>query len=88
MDTTDVVEPSQKPAPVRQSAAPFCVGDPIPTTLGSGDLARVLNLPEPTFYQYQKEGKFKRFEFRRPFGAKKYSGALVKRFLETGQEVA
>jgi hypothetical protein len=45
---------------------------------------RVLNLTEPTFYAYRKDGKLKRFEFRRPVGTKRYSGALVKRYLDQG----
>ena len=72
------------PLPIlgRQSADRYHVGDPIPNALGSGELMRVLNLTEPTFYIYQKAGKLKRFEFRRPVGSKKYSGALVKRYLD------
>ncbi len=78
--TTPQADPSP---PARQSAVkPYHVGEPIPNALGSGELMRVLNLTEPTFYAYQKEGKLKRFEFRRPVGTKRYSGKLVKRYLD------
>ena len=87
MSEIEVTPADSQPVPARQSAdRPYHVGDPIPNALGSGELMRVLNLTEPTFYAYQKAGKLKRFEFRRPVGTKRYSGALVKRYLD--QEIA
>lgn len=72
--------------PVRQSQSadrPYHVGEPLPNAMGPGELRRALNLTEPTFYAFQKAGKFKRFEFRRSVSpTKRYSGALVKRYLE------
>lgn len=68
----------------RQSAdRPGYVGEPMPNALGAEGLMRVLNLTPSTFYAYQKAGRLKRFEFRRPVSpTKRYSGALVKRYLE------
>ena len=71
------------PLPTQSADRPGHVGEPLPNALGSGELMRALNLKAPTFYAYQKAGKFKRFEFRRPVShAKRYSGALVKQYLE------
>jgi len=51
--------------------------------MGPGELRRALRLASSTFYAYQKEGRLKRFEFRRPVSPlKRYSGALVSRYLE------
>lgn len=76
--------PATPPVPGRQPAdRPLHVGDPLPNALGAEELMRALNLKSATFYAYQKAGKFKRFEFRRPVSyAKRYSGALVKQYLE------
>jgi hypothetical protein len=71
------------PAPPRPSDKRAYVGDPLPNAMGADELMRVLNLKPATFYNYQKAGKLKRFEFRRPVShTKRYSGALVKRYLE------
>lgn len=62
---------------------PYHVGEPLPNAMGCGELMRALNLRPGTFYAFQKAGKFKRFEFRRPVGRKKrYSGELVTRYLK------
>lgn len=82
MSEPERIQPDKLPVLGRQSADRYHVGDPIPNALGSGELMRVLNLTEPTFYAYRKDGKLKRFEFRRPVGTKRYSGALVKRYLD------
>jgi hypothetical protein len=59
------------------------VGEPLPNAMGCGELMRALNLKPATFYAFQKAGKLKRFEFRRPVGRKKrYSGELVTRYLK------
>lgn len=64
-------------------ARPYVVGETLPAAMGPGELRRALNLAIPTFYAYQKAGKLKRFEFRRPVSIqKRYSGALVTRYLE------
>ena len=62
---------------------PYTVRDELPKAMGPGELRRALNLGASTFYRYQQTGKLKRFEFRRPVSAeKRYSGALVTRYLE------
>ena len=62
---------------------PYTVSDDLPKAMGPADLRRALNLGASTFYRYQQAGKLKRFEFRRPVSTeKRYSGALVKRYLE------
>jgi len=71
----------------RADNQPYRVHDDLPKAMGPGELRRALNLGASTFYRYQQAGKLKRFEFRRPVSAeKRYSGALVKRYLE--QEIA
>ena len=84
MSEMEVATPDTRPLKPRQSAdRPYHVGDPIPNALSAGELMRVLNLNEGAFYVYQKDGKFKRFEFKRPVSySKRYSGALVKRYLD------
>ncbi len=74
----------QKPlAASHEPARPYHVGEPLPNALGAGELMRALNLRPATFYAFQKAGKLKRFEFRRPVGRKKrYSGELVTRYLK------
>jgi hypothetical protein len=74
----------QKPsAVIHEPARPYHVGEPLPNAMGAGELMRALNLRPATFYAFQKAGKLKRFEFRRPVGRKKrYSGELVTRYLK------
>jgi hypothetical protein len=83
MSEPELVESDPKPARVSQSPdRPYHVGDPLPNAMTCTELMRALNLKEATFYAYQKAGKFKRFEFRRPVSyAKRYSGALVTQYL-------
>ncbi len=66
---------------------PAHVGDPLPNALTASDLMRALNLGAATFFRYQKAGKFKRFEFRRAIGHKRYSGVLVQRYLDQSTAV-
>jgi len=84
MSEPETIAATERTSPVSHGPdRPYHVGDPIPNALGCSELRRVLNLTEGTFWAYQKAGKFKRFEFRRPVSySKRYSGALVKRYLE------
>ncbi len=84
MTQPETVTDSLKPTGVSQEPArPYHVGEPLPNAMGCGELMRALNLKPATFYAFQKAGKLKRFEFRRPVGRKKrYSGELVTRYLK------
>ena len=67
---------------------PYTVHDALPKAMGPKELRRALNLGASTFYRYQKAGKLKRFEFRRPVSTeKRYSGYLVARHLDQGSEL-
>lgn len=61
----------------------FRVGEALPNALGPGDLMRALNIRSRSqFAAFQRDGKFKRFEFARPIGSKKYSGRKVAEYLQ------
>lgn len=60
------------------------VGDPLPNTMSANELMQALNLKPWVFFKHQRAGKFKRFEFKRPIGHKRYSGRLVAAYLERG----
>lgn len=60
----------------------FHVGDPLPNTMSATELMQALNLKPWVFFKHQRAGKFKRFEFKRPIGHKRYSGRLVAAYLE------
>lgn len=51
-------------------------------TMSATELMDVLNLKPWVFFKHQRAGKFKRFEFKRPIGHKRYSGRLVAAYLE------
>lgn len=60
----------------------YRVGDPLPAAMGPGELMRALNMRRSQFHDFQRQGKFKRFEFARPIGIKRYSGKKVSTYLE------
>ena len=62
------------------------VGDPLPAAMGVPELAQVFGICLQTCYNWIQDGKFKRFEFRRPIGSKKYSGRLVQAYLDSRNE--
>ena len=57
------------------------VGESLPKAMGPKDMARAFGISEPTFYRYQREGRFKRFELpvRIAPRGKRYSGEKVQR---------
>lgn len=58
------------------------VGEALPKAMGPRDMARAFGISEPTFFRYQREGRFKRFELpaRLAPKGKRYSGEKVQRF--------
>ena len=63
--------------------APVTVADleRIPVALGVKDLARVFDTSIGTVYRWHHSGRLRQFELRRPMTAKRWSGALVAKFL-------
>jgi hypothetical protein len=57
---------------------------PLPARLGPKQMMEIFEIPEGTFYRYQRQGKFTRFELPRAIGVKRYSGRLVEAYLSGG----
>jgi len=55
----------------------FKVGDQLGALLDAHDLARIFDCSLQTIYTWSKQGALRRFELRRPIGAKRWSGKLV-----------
>jgi hypothetical protein len=59
------------------------VGEPLPAALGPGELMRALCIrSRGRFALLKRQGEFKRFEFARPIGSKRYSGKKVAEYLQ------
>jgi predicted site-specific integrase-resolvase len=55
--------------------------DTLPVALNVADLARIFGVSLPTIYGYHHSGKLRRFQLAKPIGTRRWSGRLVKEFL-------
>jgi hypothetical protein len=65
-----------KPAPLTLAEL-----DALPAALNVADLARVFGVSLPTIYGYHHSGKLRRFQLAKPIGTRRWSGRLLKEFL-------
>jgi hypothetical protein len=67
----------------RPRASPLTVSelDLLPPALTAKDLARIFQVAVGTIYGYHYAGKLRRFQLAKPIGARRWSGRLVRDFL-------
>jgi hypothetical protein len=70
-----------KPKPPQMTAGEL---ERLPAALSVRDLARIFNVAIGTIYGYHYSGALRRFELGKPIGARRWSGKLVRDYLEGG----
>jgi hypothetical protein len=65
-----------KPAPMTLAEL-----DALPAALDAKDLARIFGTSLDTIYDYHHGGKLRRFQLAKPIGSRRWSGRLVRDFL-------
>jgi hypothetical protein len=68
----------------RPKPAPFRVGEPLPQACNAHDLTRVFGRSLGTIYDWERDGKLRRFELHRPLGTRKWSGKLLQKYVDGG----
>lgn len=66
----------------RPKPEPFKVGDVLPVACDAHVIQRVFNISRVTVHDWHHNGKLRRFELRKPMGAKRWSGRLLQAFLD------
>ncbi len=68
----------------RPKPVPLTVGElqALPAALSVRDLARIFQVGIGTIYGYHYSGRLRRFQLSKPIGARRWSGKLVRDFLD------